>query len=57
MESTHTLTHTHRYTPMSKVKTVQQKYNRLTQQTKEIKNCIYQLKTKLEQGAKRGTKQ
>ena len=23
------------------------KYNRLTQQTKEIKNCIYQLRTKL----------
>ena len=32
---------------MSKVKNVQQKYSRLTQQTKEIKNYIYQLRTKL----------
>ena len=34
---------------MSKVKTVQQKkrYSRLTQKTKEIKNYIYQLRTKL----------
>ena len=32
---------------MSKVKTVQQKYNRLTQWTKEIKNYIYKLRTKL----------
>ena len=32
---------------MSKVKAVQQKYSRLTQQTKEIKNYIYQLRTKL----------
>ena len=31
---------------MSKVKRVQHKYSRLTQQTKEIKNC-FQLKTKL----------
>ena len=45
------------YIPTSKVKTVQQKYSRLTQRTKEIKNYIYQLKTKLEQGAKWGIKQ
>ena len=32
---------------MSKVKAVQQKYSRLIQQTKEIKNYIYQLRTKL----------
>ena len=32
---------------MSKVKTVQQKYSRLTQRTKEIKNYIDQLRTKL----------
>ena len=38
------------YTPISKVKTVQKKkkkYSRLTQRTKEIKNYIYQLRTKL----------
>ena len=32
---------------MSKVKTVQQKYSRLIQCTKEIKSYIYQLRTKL----------
>ena len=32
---------------MSKVKTVQQKYSRLAQRTKEIKNYIDQLRTKL----------
>ena len=32
---------------MSKVKRVQHKYHRLSQQTKEIKNYIYQLRTKL----------
>ena len=34
---------------MSKVKTVQQKkkYGRLTQQTKKMKDYIYQLRTKL----------
>ena len=37
---------------MSKVKTVQQKYNRLTQWTKEIKNYIYQLRTKLKHKVK-----
>jgi len=52
---------------MSKVKAVQQKYSRLIQQTKEIKNYIYQLRTKLtkaqilkrklKQGAKWGIKQ
>ena len=59
MESTHTHTHTHTHTQThtSEVKTVQQKYSGLTQQTKEIKNYIYQLKTKLEQGAKWGIKQ
>ena len=42
-------THIHpwAYSPMSKVKTVQQKYSRLIQQTKQIKNYIYQLRTKL----------
>ena len=35
------------YTPMSKMKTVQQKYSRLIQQKKEIKSYIYQLRTKL----------
>ena len=52
---------------MSKVKAVQQKYSRLIQRTKEIKNYIYQLRTKLtkaqtlkrklKQGAKWGIKQ
>ena len=32
---------------MSKVKTVQQKYSRMTWHTKEIKNYIYQLRTSL----------
>ena len=32
---------------MSKMKTVQQKYNRLIWRTKEIKNYIYQLRTEL----------
>ena len=32
---------------MSKVKIVQQKYSRLTWQTKEIKTYIYQLRTKV----------
>ena len=35
------------YTPISKIKTVQLKQSRLTWQTKEIKNYIYQLRTKL----------
>ena len=35
------------YTHISKVKTVQQKYSRLTLWTKEIKNYILQLRTKL----------
>ena len=65
MESTHTHTHTH--TLMNKVKTVQQKYSRLTQETKEIKklylpvenkiNSSTNWKKKLEQGAKWGIKQ
>jgi len=42
------LTHTHTHTPINKTKTVKKKkYNRLTQQTKEMKNNINQLKTKL----------
>ena len=39
--------YTYAYTPMSKVKTVQQKYSRMTWGTKEIKNYIYQLRTKV----------
>ena len=45
---------------MSKVKTVQQKYSRLIRQTKEIKNYIYQLRTKLtkaQTGKKKNKKQ
>ena len=47
---------------MSKVKSAQQKYSRLTRRTKEIKNYIYQLRTKLTKvenktGAKWGIKQ
>ena len=54
------------YTSTSKVKMVQQKYSKVTQRTKEIKNYIYQLRTKLtkhklenkiKQGAKWGIKQ
>ena len=39
--------YTYAYTPISKIKTVQQKikYSRLTQQTKETKNYIFQNKT------------
>ena len=39
--------YTYTYTPISKIKTVQTKikYNRLTGQTKETKNYIYQNKT------------
>ena len=46
---THTHTHTHTHTPINKTKTVKKKkkYNRLTQQTKGMKNNINQLKTKL----------
>ena len=46
MESTHTHTHTHTQTHTSEVKTVQQKYSGLTQQTKEIKNLPVENKTR-----------
>ena len=41
--------YTYTYTPMSKVKTIQQKikYNRLTWQTKEIKKLYFAVKNKL----------
>ena len=53
MEYTHTHTHTHTHTyiykhteEQSQNRPTKIKYNRLTQQTKEIKNYIYQLRTK-----------
>ena len=48
MEYTHTHTHIYIYTPkQSQNSPTKIKYSRLTQQTKEIKNYIYQLRTKL----------
>ena len=45
---THTHTHTHIYThEQSENSPTKIKYSRLTWQTKEIKNYIYQLRTKL----------
>ena len=44
MEYTHTYIYTHKQSQNSPIKT---KYSRLTWQTKEIKNYIYQLRTKL----------
>ena len=41
---------------MSKVKTTQQKYSILMWQTKEIKNYIYQLRTKLKHKLENRTK-
>ena len=40
-------THIHIYPKQNQNSSAKRKYNRLTQQTKEIKNYIYQLKTKL----------
>ena len=44
------------YTPISKIKNspTKIKYNRLTQQTKETKNDIHQLRTKLTTKAQTG---
>ena len=44
------------YTPISKIKTIQLKYSRLIQHTKEIKNYIYQLRTKLTKAQTGGKK-
>ena len=44
MEYTHTYIYTHEQCQNSPTKI---KYNRLTQQRKEIKNYVYQLRTKL----------
>ena len=45
---THTHTHTYIYTHEQNQKSpTKTKYNRLTQWTKEIKNHIYELRTKL----------
>ena len=44
MEYTHIYIYTHEHHENSPAKTT---YSRLTRQTEEIKNCIYQLRTKL----------
>ena len=51
MEYTYIYTHTHKQNQNSPAKI---KYSRLTWQTKEIKNYIYQLRTKLLTKAKTG---
>jgi len=59
MEYTHTHTHTHIYIhteEQSQNRPTKIKYNRLTQQTKEIKNYIYQLRTKLKHKLEKKTK-
>ena len=47
MEYTHTHTHIYIYTPMSKVKTTQQKYSILMWQTKEIKKLYLPVENSL----------